>query len=212
MIARLTKPLWLVNALLLAVGIFFGVSLIKDLTRSRPLPPSPASPRTQGSPASPDEAPTAQAGDNLETYNVIVAKYLFNPARSEGGQAAAAPTAPPPPKPNLLGVVVDGEASRAYVEEANTKRVFGYKIGDTVAGGRLDQITDEKIVIVRPDGAIDVLLRDPSKPRPPAPPAPGQPGAQPPGSPVRAGVQPVPGQPPVVPRALRRLPVEQHPQ
>jgi hypothetical protein len=220
MMARLSKRLWLVNLVLVAVAVVFVVSLARDMTRSRPLPPSPPPRRAQG-PAPTDEAPpSALAEEKLAAFNVIVAKHLFNPSRSEGGTAPAAPAAPPPPKPTLLGVVVDGPKSRAYLEDATTKRVFGYKIGDTVSGGRLDQITDDKVVIVRPDGAVDVLLRDPSKPKPPeAPgqpgtPQPGIPGAQVgrppvPGQPVPA---PVPGQPPITPRALRRLPVEQQPQ
>jgi len=215
MTVSLSKRLWLVNALLLAVAIFLGVSLARDLTRSRPLPPPPTPRRAQGLPASEEAAPAAE--DKLVAYNVIVAKHLFNPTRSEGGSAPATPAAPPPPKPTLLGVVVDGPKSRAYLEDTSTKRVFGYRIGDAVSGGRLEEITDDKVVIVRPDGAIDVLLRDPSKPKPPAP-APGQPGAPAPsGRGAQAGTppvpgQPVPGQPPVQPRALRRLPVDQPPQ
>lgn len=224
MIGGVSKRLWLVNGLLLAVATVFGVALARDLTHSRPLPSSSA-PRPAQRAAATVEAPTSPvAEEKLSAYNVIVAKHLFNPSRTEGGSAAAAtPAAPPPPKPTLLGVVVDGGTSRAYLEDASTKRVFGYKVGDTVSGGRLDQITDDKVVIVRPDGAIDVLLRDPSKPKPPAAPAAGQPGSpQPgahvgsppvPGQPVPASPTPgQPGQPPITPRALRRLPVQQQPQ
>ncbi|MFI5042031.1 MAG: hypothetical protein ACHQNA_09325, partial [Acidimicrobiales bacterium] len=160
-------------------------------------------------------APTAAEGtqaapaeENLGVYNVIVTKHLFNPSRSEGGPVAVAPAAPPPPKPMLLGVIVDGPKSRAYLEDASTKRVFGYQIGDSISGGRLDKITEDKVVIVRPDGAIDVLLRDPSKPKPTTAAA-GGPGQHQP--PARAGNAPVPGQPPVPPRAIRRLPADQPP-
>jgi hypothetical protein len=215
MIASLSKRLWLLNLLLLAVAVFFGVSLARDVTRSRPLPPPPVARGAPGAAPS-DDAPAPGAEDKLDGYNVIVAKYLFNPSRAEGGPATpAGPATPPPSKPTLLGVVVDGATSRAYLEDASTKRVFGYKIGDTVSGGRLDQITDDKVVIVGPDGAIDVLLRDPSKPKPPGAPAPGT-AAQPGGaggqavSPSVPG-QPVPGQPPIIPRALRRLPVNPPP-
>ncbi len=118
MIAGLSKRLWLVNVLLLAVAIFFGVSLARDLTRSRPLPPPPAPRRAQASAPS-EDAPAAAAEEKLVTYNVIVAKHLFNPSRTEGGSAPTTPAAPPPPKPTLLGVVVDGPKSRAYLEDAS---------------------------------------------------------------------------------------------
>jgi len=209
MIFRLSKRFVLLNVVLAAVAVFLGVLLVRDYMHKIPLPAPPASRRAQ--PASPDElaAPTA-ADEKLTTYNVIVAKHLFNPSRSEGGPPPAAPAPPPPPKPTLLGVVVDGQTSRAYLEDAVTKRVLGYKIGDSISGGRLDKITDDKVVIVRPDGAVDVLLRDPSKPKPPAlapgQPAPPQAGAGQPGQPTP------PAQPPVTPRAVRRLPPEQQPQ
>jgi hypothetical protein len=211
MTGLLSKRLWLVNVVLLAVAIVLVTTLARDLTRSRPLPPAPVAPQRQAQAAAQaeDAQPSPASTEQLAAYNVIVAKYLFNPSRSEGGAAAPAPAAPPPPKPTLLGVVVDGPKSLAYLEDATTKRVFGYKVGDTVSGGRLDKITDDKVVIVRPDGAIDVLLRDPSKPKPVAP-QPAGPGPHF-GNPPVPG-QAVPAQPPVTPRALRRLPVEQRPQ
>jgi hypothetical protein len=115
----------------------------------------------------------------------------------------------------LLGVLVDGARSRAYLEDATTKRVLSYQIGDSVSGGRLDQITDDKVVIVRPDGPIDVLLRDPAKPRPPAPPPAASPGgaqtptAQQPTSPIPRADGAGPGRAPIPPRAVRRLPADQ---
>src|SRR5262249_4920145 len=165
------------------------------------------------------------AVDNVASYNAIVAKHVFNPTGTKDGAqtpTAAAPAAPPPPKPLLLGVVVDGQRSRAYLEDPATKRVFGYQIGDTVAGGKLDKITDDKVVIVRADGPIDVMLRDPSKPKPVAgPAAPATPGGQPtpPTAPSQpppgARVQPPPGpsgRAPIPPRAIRRLPTEGNPE
>jgi hypothetical protein len=129
---------------------------------------------------------------------VIAAKHLFNPSRAEGGPAPAAPAVPLPPKPLLLGLVLDGPQSRAYLEDPTTKRVFGYQIGDAVAGGRLEKITGDKVVITRPDGPMEVLLRDPAKPRPVAP------AAQAPPSP---GFPPG-GRLPIPPRAVRRIPTE----
>jgi hypothetical protein len=214
MIFRLSKGFVLLNLVLAAVAVFFAVLLVRDYTRKIPLPAPPAPRRAQVS-ASPEETPASTPADEkLTGYNVIVAKHLFNPSRSEGGPAPTAPAPPPPPKPTLLGVVVDGPKSRAYLEDAVTKRVFGYRIGDSVSGGRLDKITDDKVVIVRPDGAIDVLLRDPSKPKPPAAASgqPGQPAAPQAGAPQPPTPGAPPGQPPMTPRAVRRLPIEAQPQ
>ena len=76
-----------------------------------------------------------------------------------------------------------------------SKRVAGYSVGDTVGGGRLQKIADDRVVIARPEGLLEVLLQDPSKPRPtPTPPA----APAVPGQVVPAQVGPVPPGPPQV--------------
>jgi hypothetical protein len=203
-----SKRFLIINVILVGIATFFTASLIRDLTHVRALPSFSARPRALVSPPAPEEAAeSAVAAERLASYNVIAAKHLFNPSRSENVAATtAAPAPPPPPKPLLLGVVVDGAESRAYLEDAITKRVFSYRIGDTVAGGRLETITDDQVVIVRPDGRMEVMLRDPAKPKPvpptPTPPtaaaAPPQvPGAAPSAAPTRPPTVVVPP-PPVV--------------
>lgn len=213
----MSRKLLALNVVLAGLAMFFAAWLIRDLAASHPLPPQPA-PRKAAA-AGPEEAlPEKAAQDALTAYNVIVARYLFNPSRTEGVAEAVKPAVPLPPKPILLGVVVDGPASRAYLEDPSTKRVFGYKTGDSVAGGKLEKIADDRIQISRSDGLMEVILRDPSKPRPgpPAPTAAATPpgGAQPPGvvGPQVTGPQgQVPGpaaRPFVPPRSLRRPPVQ----
>ena len=220
----MSKKLLALNIALAGLAVFLAAWLVRDLAAKRPLPPQPA-PRKVAAAAIADDPPSENAAqDRLTAYNVIVAKYLFNPTRAEGGAEVAKPAVPLPPKPLLLGVVVDGSGSRAYLEDPSTKRVFGYRVGDSVAGGKLEKITDDRVQITRTDGLMEVMLRDPTKPRPPAPPAtpgPGAPG-QPPGAPPQPGVvppgvatppgtPPLPGRPPIPPRSLRRVPVEQQP-
>src|SRR5262245_12607929 len=179
-----------------------AVWLVRDLAAQRPLPAPPA-PRKPAAGTAPEE--TAQenaAQDRLTAYNIIVAKYLFNPSRTEGGPEVAKPVVPLPPKPILLGVVVDGPGSRAYLEDPATKRVFGYQVGDNVAGGKLEKITDDRIHINRADGVMDVMLRDPAKPKPP-PPAPAPPQGAPagtPGAPVPPRAENPPATPTTPPR------------
>lgn len=211
---HMSRRLLVVNVVLIGLAVFFAVSLVHDLTRSRPLPSPSAARRATTPGAGNDTVESSVPAENLTAYNVIAAKHLFNPQRTEGGPAPAAPAPPPPPKPMLLGVLVDGARSRAYLEDASTKRVLSYQIGDSVSGGRLDQITDDKVVIVRPDGPVDVLLRDPAKPRPASPPTTAAaaglpiPTAQQPTSPVPRVESAGPGRAPIPPRAVRRLPAE----
>jgi hypothetical protein len=214
----LSKKILALNVVLAGVAVFLAIWLVRDLAATRPLPSAVAR-KAASSTVPEDTAPENAAQDRLTAYNVIVAKYLFSPSRTEGAPEVAKPVVPLPPKPILLGVVVDGPASRAYLEDPSTKRVFGYQVGDSVAGGKLEKITDDRIQISRSDGVLDVMLRDPTKPRPPAPVqaappgAPGAPGA-PATPPARVDSPPVtppgvPGRPPIPPRSLRRVPLEQ---
>jgi len=202
-LTRVSKPVLLVNVILAGLAVFCAVSLVRDLTHARSLPPPPAPRRAAALKSGDEPAVSVIRGETLGAYNVIVAKHLFSPSRSEGGVVAGTPAAPPAPKPMLLGVVVDGRQSRAYLEDPASKRVLSYQVGDTVSGGRLEQITSEKVLIVRPEGPIEVMLRDPLKPKPAA--APSAVNAPPAGSGPRADSSVVPpGGPAPPPRALRR--------
>ena len=114
-------------------------------------------------------------------------------------------------KPNLHGVVLRDGAPIAYLEDPLTKRIAGYRIGDPIAGGTVQTISADAVVIARPEGTVDVRLRDPSKPRPPAPAAAGQPLV--PGQPSGAGQPPAPsplptpGVLPPTPRAFVPQPI-----
>jgi hypothetical protein len=180
-----SKRFFVMNLILVGVTVFFATALVRSLAQTRPLP-SPPAPRNAPATLSAEQGtPPPIAGESLAGYNVIVTKHLFNPSRSENtAPAAAAPAPPPPPKPVLMGVVVDGPQSRAYLKEMTTERVLSYGIGDTVSGGRLDKITADMVVIVRPDGPMEVMLRDPTKPKPSPPP------------PTAATTPPVAGTPP----------------
>lgn len=185
----MSRRLVVVNVLVGALGCLFAAGLIRELGTGRPLPPAPAPRASQVAPEA-GGRPVGQPAP-IATYNTIATKNVFNPARSE---AAVASVTAPGPKPVLHGVMLDGDKSRAYLEEPPAKRVFGYAVGDTIAGGRLDSIGPDRVVIARPEGPLEVLLQDPSKPKPVAPAAAGAVGqrgrAEPVRSPAPRQVQP----------------------
>ena len=162
------------------VACLLAAGLVRELLAAHPLPPPPA-PRAARSLATGGVAPTSLATPSAVGYGVIVAKNLFSPSRTE---APAGPVVAAGPKPVLHGVVMDGPRSRAYLEDPLLKRTFGYVVGDTVGGGRIESIAVDRVVIARGDGLLEVLLRDPSKPRP-APTA----AAPPPAAAVPAAAQ-----------------------
>jgi hypothetical protein len=187
------RRLLMLNALLGVLAALFLVHVARQATT--PFAPLPE-PRTRPAPV----AAAAQASPPTVTapgmYGIVASRNLFSPTRSEATTAAAGPAvAMNLPKPNLFGVVLRDGAPIAYVEDPTTKRVAGYRVGDSIAGGTVKTIASDHIVIARPDGNMDVRLRDPSRPRPAPVAPPAQPGVQPPA----AGQQvpqllPAPGQ------------------
>ena len=187
------------NVLLGLLGALCAAGLIRELLTPLPLPP-PSTPRAAVSAAVAVPAPTPAA--SAGGYGVVASRNLFSPSRSE---APAGPVVAAGPKPLLHGVVMDGPKSRAYLEDPTVKRTFGYGVGDTVSGGRVQSISQDRVVIARPDGLVEVLLQDPAKPKlatPAAPAALPPPPAVPPAPGVPASR--IPAAPTVPPRANER--------
>jgi len=187
------------NVLLGLLGALCAAGLIRELLTPLPLPP-PSTPRAAVSAAVAVPAPTPAA--SAGGYGVVASRNLFSPSRSE---APAGPVVAAGPKPLLHGVVMDGPKSRAYLEDPTIKRTFGYAVDDAVSGGRVQSISQDRVVIARPDGLVEVLLQDPAKPTPAIPaaaaamttppaatPAPGVPASR------------IPAAPTVPPRANER--------
>ena len=186
------------NVLLGLLGALCAAGLIRELLTPLPLPPPPT-PRAAAAPAAPNPAPMAVSAGG---YGTIASRNLFNPSRSE---APAGPVVAAGPKPLLHGVVMDGATSRAYLEDPTVKRTFGYAVGDTVGGGRVQSISQDRVVIARPDGLVEVLLQDPAKPKP-AVPAAAAATTTPPAVPAVPGVPAsrIPAAPAAPPRANPR--------
>jgi hypothetical protein len=179
------RRLLAINVVLACVAVLCVALIVKQVATSRPS--APARGRAPvGSSVNP--APAADSKLPPQAYNVITTRNLFSPTRSEtAGPGIAGVAQAPIVKPNLHGVVLREGSPIAYLEDPLTKRIAGYRIGDPIAGGTVQTISADAVMISRPDGMVDVRLRDPSKPRP-APPQPGQP--------VVPGQQPLPVQPP----------------
>lgn len=143
-----------------------GAGLVREVVEGRSLPLAHEAPEPR--PRPPAEIPDAArapggAPAGVGEYAVIGARNLF--AASRGEAAVVAPAMDGGLKSILHGVVIDGERSRAYLDDPVAKRVFGYAVGDAVAGGRLEKILDDRVVIRRSEGVVEVLLQDPAKPQ-----------------------------------------------
>lgn len=198
----MSKRLILLNLVLVTVAAVFAVELGRELSGSQALPSLPrprpgqvASPPAGGAgPAEPAAGP-----DQRPLFNVVAARNLFSPSRTEAVASAPGAAAPTAAKPLLHGVVLDDGKSRAYLEDPTSKKVFGYAVGDTVGGGKLETIKADRVVIARPEGTVmEVMLRDPSKPAPAAPAVTaGAPAVRP--NPFLGLIPTAPSAPPAVP-------------
>ena len=163
------RLLLLVDALLLVVAAFLGVRLYEAWASRPPAVALEAPPAASAeAPPPPAAAPTRPP---LTEYAVVAERNLFSPTRTEtppepASAAAGGPAAPPAPKPRLYGVVLLPEGrGRAYLEDVQRRRVFGYSEGDLVGDARLEQIKADRVVLRRGGETFEVLLIRPAKPR-----------------------------------------------
>ena len=152
------RRLVVLNVFLSLVSLTLAIGVVRTILVTRPLPPPaalPARPSTPGPVAAPPSSTVP------EDYAPIVAHNPFSPGRN--GMATAAPV--DFVKPTLHGVVIDGTTRRAFLEDTVARRVGGYSLGDVVVGGTVSRIADDRVVIARPEGLVEVLLQDPLKPK-----------------------------------------------
>ena len=198
----MSRLLVAVNVILISASVALGYYIARQA--STPLRTPEARPRPPATTAATTAEPAKAPGpSDVASYAIVARRNLFSPTRTEAPPVTAA-TAPVPvrqlPKPNLFGVVVGDGTPIAYLEDPTTKRVAGYRLGDSIAGGTVQTISADRVVLARPEGPVDIRLHDPAKPKPPAP-APTQPGVPGQPTPPRPGVPQVidpSGQPQVV--------------
>jgi hypothetical protein len=209
------RKLVALNVALAAVAALLVVYTARQFLAPMPLPVGGRRAVAAGAGATVAEMPRPPAS----AYNVVAARNLFSPTRTEAPSGTAVANTPLV-KPNLFGVVVRESGSIAYLEDPTTKRVAGYRVGDRILGGTVQAIKADTVIIDAPGGAMDVRLHDPGRPRatpatatgtPQPSVAPALPGVIPPAAPtapppqvaqppVQPGQAPVfPGQPPVFP-------------
>ena len=111
----------------------YGVSLGLAAATSGTLPPEAlaSAPRPEGRSLGP-----------LESYSVIAARDVFNPAAAADNRSAAEGL-------RLWGVGVHGKQSRAVIEDRETHRQELYRVGEEVHGTRIVSIGWDRVTLVR---------------------------------------------------------------
>jgi hypothetical protein len=159
------KP-WFWNLLLLLAITLAGVKIMSAVTRPQPpLPPPPEVPAEAVSSPAPSASPPS--GSYLE----IVNRNLFSAGRGKvetqpGTKApAAVPKAVAPPKATLFGIVMDdgGEKYAFLTDDAKGQKgkAKRYREGDPFAGGTVEEIRPDRVVLVVGVTKHTVILRTP---------------------------------------------------
>jgi type II secretory pathway component PulC len=166
----MSKALLGLNLFLAITAVVLSVGIVRVLSITPALPAAPAARPAHPTPSVTDASPPIHA--SFGAYEDVVRQNLFSSSRSGGAAQSAPPVTVA--KPVLHGVVIVADTGFAYLEDPVSKRVSSYRTGDAVAGGQLERIEQDRVVIRRSEGVLEVMLRDPSKPKlpvnPPAPP------------------------------------------
>ena len=164
----LSRPLLALNLVMVGLSVFFSIRVGHALfTRDLQSPSRIARPLAVTALRSHDVVPNSRS---RAVYEVIATRTLFHPNRSEPTRAEAiAPTLPPAPRLALYGVVISGDTSLAYLQDLATKQIVGYRTGDKLAGGQIERIEPDRVVIMRADGPIEIVLHRPKEPLPVVP-------------------------------------------
>ncbi len=161
-----SKRLLGVNTRLAGLSVGFSIYIVWEMTApfgsSVDTPPAPASAAV----VEPDIALRATPA----VYASIGSRNLFSPTRSDTQKVDPAVAAIAAMRLNLFGVVLAGDRSIADLKDPGSKRVYAYRLGDSVAGGTIWAIESSHIVLERRNPRLEVqLLHDPSRPKPSLP-------------------------------------------
>ena len=158
----LARPLLGLNLLLAGLSAFSSIRIVHAV-----FAPDLQSPSRVARPlavAVPIDHGAVRSSRSSGVYDVIATRTLFHPNRSEPRSLEAmAPILPPAPTLALYGVAISDDTRVAFVQDLVTKQILGYKTGDKLAGGQVERIEPDRVVIMRADGPIEVLLHQPKE-------------------------------------------------
>ncbi|OLD32264.1 MAG: hypothetical protein AUI49_03650 [Candidatus Rokubacteria bacterium 13_1_40CM_2_68_13] len=160
----MSKSQVVLNVFMAGLSLVFAVRIADAVFRRGPVLPI----RVASSANTPPSASPALADSRRSpaSHDLIPARNLFHPDRAQPKRSDALGALPVAPALLLYGVVWSEENPLAYVEDPTSKKIFGYKTGDAMAGGYIERIEMDRIIIHRQDGPLEVMLRAPNKPRP----------------------------------------------
>ncbi|MFO0753444.1 MAG: hypothetical protein U0411_08990 [Thermodesulfovibrionales bacterium] len=166
--SALLRHITLLNLLLAAAAVFFTCSLLLPLFSAtiavKPLPVQKIASTQREAPAAEGQRQAPPAMD----YTVIAEQNLFHPERRIPVEKKEEKLLPKP-EFSLYGTLVTGAVSLAYMEDRKSprstpgrgKRQTALKIGDSLSGYTVQEITPERVVMVRGEDRVEVKVVSP---------------------------------------------------
>lgn len=164
----MSRPVLALNLFMAGLSVFLSIRIGHALFTPDLQPSSRiAQPLAVSAPRNHD---TVRNPRSSGVYDVIALRDIFHPNRSDPTSSEAiAPILPPPTTLALYGVAISDDTRLAFVQDLVTRQILVYKAGDKLAGGQVERIEPDRVVIMRADGPIEVLLHRPKEPAPVAP-------------------------------------------
>jgi len=159
-VAATSKPVLALHMLLMAISILACIRIGHALIGLDVQPGTRVAQPVVAQPLS--DARIPRRPGSTGGYDVIATRTLFDPNRAQPATSATvARSTLPAPTLVLVGVAISDDSRVAFVQDPSTNRIAGYKLGDTLAGGQVELIEADRVLIARTDGPIEVRLHQP---------------------------------------------------
>jgi len=160
---------FLLNLLLILIILVLGVKLYNILAYSPEIPLTASVSEVQKKDA--DIKGKGKVVNDSE-YDIISRLDLFRPSRSASAKEdKKIETAPLKNPPKLFGTVILNDIKTAILEDPDSKKTKVYRIDDSIAGYRVSEILENKVVLSGNGDKVEVRLRDDKGIKPPKRPA-----------------------------------------
>lgn len=159
----LLRHINILNILLLSIAIFAAYNLYYQAYKAKVVYTIPVKEKAA------ENSTEDQTGETKNTspleYTIIADQNLFHPERRIPPEKKAGQELPKP-EFVLYGTLITGETKIAYLEDLKAprttpgrgKRQTALKIGQTMGGFKLEEIYDDKIVMVRGEEKIELKI------------------------------------------------------
>src|SRR5262245_64478057 len=134
----MSRSLLALNILLVGVSLFFLIRITDMVVRRGPALPIRVA--SSASSAASVSLPMAAGPRSSAADDLIAARNLFHPDRAQPKRSDPLVGVSPAASLMLYGVVGSDDNPLAYVEDPATKKIFGYRRGDAMAGGFVERI------------------------------------------------------------------------